>query len=164
MAAIVFLNLLIALMNATVQKVDSQRELYWKFTRTGIWADYFDRAASLPPPFTMFNILWSLPYTLIQVGKKARARWSSDQGAGKDSPGGSSCSRTDPESARKRLSHARLMMKLIRRTLEDRDDKNAATDAREDKVVLNNAELEKMKREIAQQVLQSIRGGGSSNT
>ncbi len=163
MAAIVFLNLLIALMNATVQKVDSQRELYWKFTRTGIWADYFDRAASLPPPFTMFNILWSLPYTLLQVGKKARARWSSEE-AGKDSPGGSSCGRTDPESARKRLLHARLMMKLIRRTLEDRDDKNAATDAREDKVVLNNAEWEKMKREIAQQVLQSIRDGGGSNT
>ena len=34
---IILLNLLIAVMNATVQKVHDQTQLYWKFTRTSIW-------------------------------------------------------------------------------------------------------------------------------
>ncbi len=69
-AVVVFLNLLIALMNSTVQKVHEQKELYWKFTRTSIWVEFFDDTAVLPPPFTMLNAFWSLPLAIYRDGIK----------------------------------------------------------------------------------------------
>ena len=38
---IVFLNLLIASMNTTLQKIQDHREVYWKFARAGDEPFYF---------------------------------------------------------------------------------------------------------------------------
>ena len=54
---IVFLNLLIAVMNATVQKIQDKKELYWKFARSSIWIRFFDDNKALPPPFNLVSVL-----------------------------------------------------------------------------------------------------------
>jgi transient receptor potential cation channel subfamily M protein 2 len=54
-SVIVFLNLLIATMNSTIQKVSDKRHLYWKFVRTGIWVDFFGEESALPPPFNLIT-------------------------------------------------------------------------------------------------------------
>ena len=46
LVVILLLNLLIALMNSTVQKVEDQKLLYWKFVRTSIWYEFFDDQGS----------------------------------------------------------------------------------------------------------------------
>ena len=38
--AIILLNLLIAMMNATTQKIAGKKLLYWKFVRTSVWMDF----------------------------------------------------------------------------------------------------------------------------
>ena len=68
MSAIIFLNLLIAVMNTTVQKVQEKRELYWKFARASVWIRFFDDNQALPPPFNCFNIVRHLYCKLLQAG------------------------------------------------------------------------------------------------
>ncbi len=47
------MNLLIAVMNATIQKVQDRKHLYWKFVRTSIWLEFFVDSYALPPPFSI---------------------------------------------------------------------------------------------------------------
>jgi len=51
--AIVLLNLLIALMNATINSIQSNKMKQWKFARTSIWLQYFHRKTVLPAPFNL---------------------------------------------------------------------------------------------------------------
>lgn len=53
---IVLLNLLIAIMNATIQKVSDSEHLYWKFVRTSIWIEFFGEENGLPMPFTVLLV------------------------------------------------------------------------------------------------------------
>ena len=69
---IVLLNLLIAVMNATVQKVYNQKQLYWKFARTRIWIEYFDPENALPIPFSILLILGTFFRQLVNVIKYCR--------------------------------------------------------------------------------------------
>jgi len=57
---IVLMNLLIALMNATMNSIQSDRIQQWKFARTTIWLQFFDRKNVLPVPFNMFGYLIGL--------------------------------------------------------------------------------------------------------
>ena len=57
---IILLNLLIAIMNATVQRLQDKRQLYWKFVRTSIWVEYFDKNSMLPVPFSLLHIPWAI--------------------------------------------------------------------------------------------------------
>ena len=41
LAIIVLLNLLIAIMNNTIQRVHDSKNTYWKFVRTSIWVEFF---------------------------------------------------------------------------------------------------------------------------
>ena len=57
---IILMNLLIAIMNATVQRLQDKRQLYWKFVRTSIWVEYFDENSMLPVPFSLLHIPWAI--------------------------------------------------------------------------------------------------------
>ncbi len=57
---IILLNLLIAIMNTTIQKVHDRKHLYWKFVRTSIWMEFFGEAYALPPPLSIFLNIRSL--------------------------------------------------------------------------------------------------------
>ena len=61
---IILLNLLIAVMNSTVQRFQDRKQLYWKFTRTSVWIEFFDDSAALPLPFTIYNVFWAITMTV----------------------------------------------------------------------------------------------------
>ncbi len=69
---IILLNLLIAVMNATIQKVQDRKHLYWKFVRTSIWMEFFGEAYALPPPF---SILLNVRSLLKAVYKRCVGLW-----------------------------------------------------------------------------------------
>ena len=50
---IILLNLLIAVMNSTMQNVNHNKILYWKYQRSSVWIHFFNDAWALPPPFTL---------------------------------------------------------------------------------------------------------------
>ena len=56
-AVIILLNLLIALMNTTITRIQDNKHLYWKFTRTCIWIEYFGDDMALPEPFSLFTVI-----------------------------------------------------------------------------------------------------------
>ena len=62
---IVLFNLLIAVMNSTIQKSQDRRQLYWKYARTSVWIEYFDDSAALPLPFTVYNVFWAVGYVIF---------------------------------------------------------------------------------------------------
>merc|ERR1712150_415102 len=52
---ILLLNLLIAAMSSTVQKLQAQNNMYWKFYRTRIRITYFEVSSAMPVPFNIFH-------------------------------------------------------------------------------------------------------------
>ena len=52
-AVIIFLNLLIAMMAISFEKVSDNKEKQWKFHRTSVWIHYFQKGYSLPPPMNL---------------------------------------------------------------------------------------------------------------
>ena len=70
MASIIFLNLLIATMNSTVQKMEDQKDMYWTYTRSAIWMEHFDFVAAFPPPFSLVMLFWMTACTAgVMLGK-----------------------------------------------------------------------------------------------
>ena len=64
---ILLLNLLIAAMSSTVQKLQAQKDINWKFYRTRIRITYFDEAYAVPVPLNAFLFgLW-VPYTIFAL-------------------------------------------------------------------------------------------------
>ena len=53
----ILMNLLIAMMNATMIKVQAEKVKEWKFARTGIWLKFFARDLVMPVPFNLVENL-----------------------------------------------------------------------------------------------------------
>ncbi len=124
---IVLLNLLIAVMNSTVQKFQDRRQLYWKFARTSVWIDFFDDHTSLQVPFSILNIAWALVLFLIWLCtwlyKRFDPQWKSSNSLDMEM----TC-KMKPEMKEARKTHALLMMQLISRlkdSLSSKDDSQA---------------------------------------
>eukprot|EP00092_Neocalanus_flemingeri_P029114 GFUD01031602.1.p1 GENE.GFUD01031602.1~~GFUD01031602.1.p1 ORF type:complete len:762 (-),score=111.18 GFUD01031602.1:98-2383(-) len=68
---VIIMNLLIALMNATIYTftIEKEKITHWRFARTQIWRQYFDRSRTccLPVPF---NLLEILVYPVIRIIKR----------------------------------------------------------------------------------------------
>ncbi len=122
MAVVVFLNLLIATMNSTVQRIDNERELFWKFTRTSIWIEFYDVTSALPPPFTMTNIVWIIFYVTVMATKKSRKRMAARLGRVLDDDNSFSFSecKNDRSAFKKRQKHARIMVGIIDKMMRDK--------------------------------------------
>ncbi|XP_055893356.1 short transient receptor potential channel 4-like isoform X3 [Biomphalaria glabrata] len=52
-ALIVLLNMLIAMMSNSYQRIYSQADEEWKFARSKLWISYFEDSGTLPPPFNV---------------------------------------------------------------------------------------------------------------
>ncbi|XP_022084872.1 LOW QUALITY PROTEIN: short transient receptor potential channel 4-like [Acanthaster planci] len=63
---VVLLNLLIAMMNDSFQKIQTQSDMEWKFARSKLWMSYFDEGETLPVPF---NIIPS-PKSFYYIARK----------------------------------------------------------------------------------------------
>lgn len=79
MTGVVLLNMLIAMLADSFNRVQNDADTEWKFCRADLWLSYFDRQSTLPPPFNVLPILMELPRTLkgcknwFQKTKKVRA-------------------------------------------------------------------------------------------
>ena len=128
LVAIIMLNLLIAMMNSTVQRLQDKKHLYWKFARTAIWLEFMRDGVMLPPPllplsvaltlvsrliaFIFYGIWWIYRKCVKQnsvgvlelLGRKNRDISSSF---------GKTC-RIDPIELKRRKAHATLMQNLIK--------------------------------------------------
>ena len=108
---IVLLNLLIAIMNSTVQRLEDRRQLYWKYTRTSIWIEHFDDSMALPMPYSCLHIFRAC-LTLFKKLKKI-------------SPTFGNANNCDmPENQKlDRLKYIDLIKELSRRLEEDENDR-----------------------------------------
>ncbi len=151
LAVIVLLNLLIAMMNSTVQRVENRKETYWKFCRAGVWVretaicylirkriisplfqvEYFETGLSrrLLPPFTVLNLFWVASNAICRLAR--RRGWGIfAEGENKEESGirraTSVCGNASQDSCglSKRLEHARLMSELCKKVLTDRERSN----------------------------------------
>ena len=64
---ILLLNLLIAAMSSTVQKLQYQKDMNWKFNRTRIRITYFDDAYAVPVPLNIIGLIPWVPYFIFAV-------------------------------------------------------------------------------------------------
>ena len=109
-AITILLNLTITLMNATVQKFQDRRQLYWKFVKTSICIDFFDRHTSFPVPFSFLHAFWDL--LIFPIIKFIEFCF---QGSGKrDEPDIKHLTHAQLNARRK---HAKLMQELISRLI-----------------------------------------------
>ena len=65
-SAVIIMNLLIAIMNTTIQNVQEEKMLYWKFVRAGFWIRFFDENRALPPPYNLLHLAGYL-YTWLRT-------------------------------------------------------------------------------------------------
>ena len=106
----ILLNLCITLMNATIQRFQDRRQLYWKFQKTSICIEFFDDKLSLPVPFSTIHILWTLIFlplincfTFCYYGNTKKHELKSKH-----------LSRMELQARRR---HAKLMQELINRLI-----------------------------------------------
>ena len=64
---IIILNLLIAMMNVTMQKLQDKKLLYWKFARTSLWLEFMEGGIVLPPPLLLFPVILTLLVKLTTI-------------------------------------------------------------------------------------------------
>ena len=127
-SVIMLLNLLIAMMNTTIQKIQDKRLLYWKFERTQIWIDFINDGYVIPPPFLIFAWVLSCVLYLAGIFGVTVKRWHNKRRKnqtemkpsiienGNDTHRKSDkkyLCKMDPNEARRRKAHAILMNKLI---------------------------------------------------
>ena len=62
---IMLLNLLIAMMNSTMQKIQDKRSLYWKFERTSTMMDFINEYYVVPPPFLILHVILYLVFLFL---------------------------------------------------------------------------------------------------
>ena len=105
---IVLLNLLIAIMNSTVQRLEDRRQLYWKYTRTGIWIEHFDDSMALPMPYSCLHFFRAC----ITLFKKLKNIWQ--KFFGKTFGNFNNCDLTADQRAN-RLKYIELIKDLSRR-------------------------------------------------
>ena len=70
LTVIIFMNLLIATMNNTIQKISDRQQLQWKFVRAGIWLDFFGDEAALPPPWNLVTVTVSVIKFIYKTCRK----------------------------------------------------------------------------------------------
>ena len=115
---IILLNLLIAVMNSTVQRFQDRKQLYWKFTRTSVWIEFFDDHTSIPSPFVIIEIFWTLLlllnglcYWLVRCCQRIQKKRQESKISVKETE---PCRFTE-EVSKAREKHAKLMIKLLER-------------------------------------------------
>ena len=101
---IVFMNLLVAVMNATVQKIQEKKELYWMFARSSVWIRFFDDNCALPPPFNLITVLRLVVKSLLKLSARNR-KYSNVPLSLKKSE--------------RQMKYRELMLSLIKRLQED---------------------------------------------
>ena len=101
---IVFMNLLVAVMNATVQKIQEKKELYWMFARSSVWIRFFDDNCALPPPFNLITVLRLVVKSLLKLSARKR-KYSNVPLSLKKSE--------------RQMKYRELMLSLIKRLQED---------------------------------------------
>ena len=124
--AIILLNLLIAMMNSTMQKIADKKLLYWKFVRTSVWLDFISTKYVIPPPaniillaiFVPLHIIGYSIYSLSRLLRKYKNPRSAVNNISKSKSG--SVRRKcvlDPVEGKRRKAHALLLKTLIKRYL-----------------------------------------------
>ena len=109
-AITILLNLTITLMNATVQKFQDSRQLYWKFVKTSICIEFFDQKMSLPVPFSFLRVIW---FVLILPVIKF-VEFCCQKSEKRDDPDTKHLTLVQLNARRK---HAKLMQELISRLI-----------------------------------------------
>jgi hypothetical protein len=121
---VILMNLLIAIMNSTIQKQEDKKLLYWKFARSSVWIEYYnDSKWGLPPPLNvillpMFCIrsIYYIFSSLIECCAKYRNRNCENCFNGK------LCKMNQKERQR-RKEHAMLMKNLVHRCIQIKNKK-----------------------------------------
>jgi ankyrin repeat protein len=67
---IVVLNLLVAMMNHSYDKISTRSDIEWKFARTRLWMSYFDTGSTVPAPFNIIPSIKSMRYFCRRARKR----------------------------------------------------------------------------------------------
>ncbi|XP_070555677.1 short transient receptor potential channel 7-like [Ptychodera flava] len=52
-AIVALLNILIAMMSNTYNKIEGDADIQWKYSRTNLWMSYYEESSALAPPFNL---------------------------------------------------------------------------------------------------------------
>ena len=124
LAVIVILNLLIALMNSTMQRIQDKQLLYWKFERASIWLDFInaDQYHTIPPPFyvlgNMFYCLMLLVICISRTLKKYKNAVNRTPVLYRKKSESKYKCKMNSDEQQKRKNHAIVMQDVIHRYLE----------------------------------------------
>ena len=70
----IFINLLIAVINNTISKVDNNKVLYWQFTKASMQVGFFEDSSAIPCPWNLLSLdtwpAWMLVKTFGISGEK----------------------------------------------------------------------------------------------
>lgn len=92
---IVVLNLLIAMMNLSYDKISKKSDIEWKFARTRLWMSYFDTGSTVPAPFNTIPSVKSVLATIRLVVSKLSELFEFFRGSGSSKPTRNDCRRKE---------------------------------------------------------------------
>ncbi|XP_077867974.1 short transient receptor potential channel 4-like [Saccoglossus kowalevskii] len=160
---IVLINMLIAMMNVSFQKIQNKADVEWKFARSRLWMSYFDEGGTLPVPLNIIPTPKTLYYIFLWFKKKCCGRVER-------------LKRSATKTTRKIQSERRerdkeyqdVMRKLIKRYITNMKRENKADGVSEDDLNEIKQDISAFRYEILSLLNQRQAGycacGGAKNT
>ncbi len=153
---IIFLNLLIAVMNTTINKLEDRKVLYWQFTKATMQVGFFEETSAIPSPWNLMAIdVWpfyvagsilGLPNLYSRCGSWVCGKDSKRDGG---DPASLQHSSMDEATARERERYCKLLLTLIERH-EDESEKKAAEEEAE------RTKLKALKEELLRDIKDAL--------
>jgi hypothetical protein len=147
-AVIIFLNLLIAVMNTTINKLEDRKVLYWQFTKASMQVSFFGDTAVIPSPWNLLGFdVWPVMVIGSFLGvRQMMAECSID----KSDKSVSGHSAFESNAAAERENYARLLLSLIERHQDNRRQKDLEEEVERNK-------LRTLKEELIEDIREMMR-------
>ncbi|KAL3090206.1 hypothetical protein niasHS_006658 [Heterodera schachtii] len=165
---IVLLNMLIAMMSHSFERINDHADLEWKFHRSKLWMAHFDEGSTLPPPFNIIptpkaffhtcraiiNVVnWCFGrynYTAAKEGTRATIRrpgyskrWHDMEGGLSGAPNGAGG--TEP---RKPITYTEIIQRLVSRFIHEQKKSMKMDGVNEDDLLEIKQDISSLRYEL----------------
>ena len=119
---VILMNLLIAIMNSTIQKQEDKKLLYWKFARSSVWIEYYnDSKWGLPPPLNVILLPMFFIRSIYFIFSSIIERFAKRSNRNCENCFNGKLCKMNQKERQRRKEHVILMKNLVHRYIQTKN-------------------------------------------